>query len=78
MRLSGRGMKHRVASTASALLAGLEKLLAVDDLLQDEDLGEVLTLALARTPLPHLFHRRHPPSQSCDHTSARWEGSVAE
>ena len=55
-RLSGRVMKHRVASTASA---GLEKLLAVEDLLQDEDLGEIL--ALTRTLLPHLFARRRKP-----------------
>ena len=59
VRLSGRVMTHRVASTASALLAGLEKLLAVEDLLQDENLGEILVLA--RTLLPHLFARQRKP-----------------
>jgi hypothetical protein len=53
VRLSGRQMAHRVESTAPALLAGLEKLLAIDDLLQDEDLAEIL--ALARKVLPALF-----------------------
>lgn len=53
VRLSGRQMKHRVESTAPALLAGLEKLLAIDDLLQSEDLADVL--ALARKVLPQLF-----------------------
>lgn len=62
VRLSGRAMKHRVESTPPALLAGLEKLLAVEDLLQDEELAEVL--ALARQLLPNLFHRRRkPPTQ---------------
>jgi hypothetical protein len=46
-------MKHRVESTAPALLAGLEKLLAIDDLLRTEDLQEIL--ALARKVLPKLF-----------------------
>jgi hypothetical protein len=53
VRLSGRLMKHRVESTAPALLAGLEKLLALDDLLQTENLTELLTLA--RHLLPTLF-----------------------
>ena len=53
VRLSGRQMKHGVESTAPALLAGLEKLLAIDDLLQTEDLLEIL--ALARQVLPTLF-----------------------
>jgi hypothetical protein len=53
VRLSGRQMKHRVGSTAPALLAGLEKLLAIDDLLQQYNLEEVL--ALARRVLPKLF-----------------------
>lgn len=53
VRLSGRQMKHRVESTAPALLAGLEKLLAIDDLMQGEDLAEIL--ALARKVLPRLF-----------------------
>ncbi len=54
IRLSGRQMKYGVESTAPALLAGLEKLLAIDDILEDEDLNEVL--ALARKVLPKLFH----------------------
>ena len=53
VRLSGRQMKHRVESTAPALLAGLEKLLALDDLQDQYDLREVL--ALARRVLPTLF-----------------------
>lgn len=53
VRLSGRQMKHGVEATAPALLAGLEKLLAIDDLLQIEDLQEILTLA--RQVLPKLF-----------------------
>jgi hypothetical protein len=54
VRLSGRQMKRGVESTAPALLAGLEKLLAIDDLLQTENLQEIL--ALARRVLPQLFH----------------------
>lgn len=53
VRLSGRQMAYRVASTAPALLAGLEKLLAFEDLLQREDIAEIL--ALARKVLPTLF-----------------------
>lgn len=53
VRLSGRQMAYRVESTAPALLAGLEKLLAIDDLLRGEDLAEIL--ALARKVLPTLF-----------------------
>jgi hypothetical protein len=53
VRLSGRQMKHRVESTAPALLAGLEKLLALDDLQAQYDLHAVL--ALARRVLPTLF-----------------------
>ncbi|MGL6097429.1 MAG: transposase, partial [Fimbriiglobus sp.] len=53
VRLSGRQMKRGVESTAPALLAGLEKLLAIDDLQRSEDLAEVL--ALARKVLPRLF-----------------------
>ncbi len=56
VRLSGRQMKHRVESTAPALLAGLERLLAIDDLMQVEDLEEVLDLA--RRHLPRLFPDR--------------------
>lgn len=56
VRLSGRQMKHRVESTAPALLAGLEKLLAWDDVLVEYDVAEIL--ALARQVLPTLFARR--------------------
>ncbi len=56
VRLSGRQMKHRVESTAPALLAGLERLLAIDDLMQAEDLHEILDLA--RRQLPRLFPDR--------------------
>jgi hypothetical protein len=59
VRLSGRQMKHRVESTAPALLAGLGKLLAIDDLLNECGLEEVL--ALARQILPNLFARRKRP-----------------
>ncbi len=53
VRLSGRLMEHGVESTAPALLAGLEKLLAIDDILQDPELERML--ALARKLLPHLI-----------------------
>lgn len=53
IRLSGRQMKHRVKETAPALLAGLEKLLAVVDLLETENLESILDLA--RRLLPNLF-----------------------
>jgi len=53
VRLSGRQMKYEVESTASALLAGLEKLLAVLDLLDNYDLDEIRTLA--KRVLPNLF-----------------------
>ena len=56
VRLSGRQMKHGVESTAPALLAGLERLLAIDDLMQVEDLDEILDLA--RRQLPRLFPDR--------------------
>jgi hypothetical protein len=56
VRLSGRQMKYGVESTAPALLAGLERLLAIDDLMQVEDLEEVLDLA--RRTLPRLFPDR--------------------
>jgi hypothetical protein len=56
VRLSGRQMKHGIESTAPALLAGLERLLAIDDLRQIEDLEDVL--ALARRQLPRLFPDR--------------------
>jgi hypothetical protein len=54
IRLSGRQMKHKAKDTAPALLAGLEKLLAIEDLLESEDIGEVLSLA--RRVLPRLFN----------------------
>jgi hypothetical protein len=57
VRLSGRQMKRTVPYTAPALLAGLEKLLAVHDLLASYDLDRVLHLA--RIVLPTLFP--HPP-----------------
>jgi len=56
VRLSGRQMRWGVADTAPALLAGLEKLLAVADVLATHDLGDILALALARRVLPTLFH----------------------
>lgn len=49
-------MKYKVESTAPALLAGLERLLAIDDLMQVEDIDEIL--ALARRQLPRLFPDR--------------------
>jgi hypothetical protein len=54
VRLSGRQMKWGVAHTAPALLAGLEKLLAVLDLLRTHDL--VTLVAQARSVLPNLFN----------------------
>jgi hypothetical protein len=54
IRLSGRQMKHRVKETAPALLAGLEKLLAVLDLLESNELADILSLAQA--VLPKLFN----------------------
>lgn len=53
IRLSGRQMKHRVKDTAPALLAGLEKLLAVVNLLESQQLETILNLA--RRVLPNLF-----------------------
>ena len=58
IRLSGRQMKHRVQNTAPALLAGLEKLLAVVDLLETETLESILDLA--RRILPKLFDFEKP------------------
>ena len=49
-------MKHRVESTAPALLAGLERLLAIDDLMQVENIDEILELA--RREIPRLFPDR--------------------
>ena len=57
VRLSGRAMAHRVESTAPALLAGLEKLLAFEAIDQEE-LAEMLDLA--RRLLPQLFPRPRP------------------
>jgi hypothetical protein len=54
IRLSGRQMKHRVKHTAPALLAGLEKLLAIIDLLQTQNLDEVIQLA--KSTLPSFFN----------------------
>ena len=54
IRLSGRQMRHGVESTAPALLAGLEKLLAVLDLLEHDDPDELRRLA--RATLPALFN----------------------
>jgi hypothetical protein len=53
VRLSGRQMKHKVESTASALLAGLEKLLAALDLLANYDIDQIRSLA--KRVLPNLF-----------------------
>jgi hypothetical protein len=53
VRLSGRQMKYSVESTAPALLAGLDKLLAVLDVLTDYDLEEIRTLV--QRVLPNLF-----------------------
>lgn len=53
VRLSGRQMKWGVESTASALLDGLGKLLAVLDLLVDYDINVIR--ALAKRVLPNLF-----------------------
>lgn len=54
VRLSGRQMKWGVESTAPALLAGLEKLLAVLDLLEHYDPQELRRLV--RSALPSLFN----------------------
>jgi hypothetical protein len=54
VRLSGRQMKHKVESTAPSLLAGLEKLLAMLDLLEQYDIADLRRLA--RAALPILFN----------------------
>ena len=54
VRLSGRQMKWGVESTAPALLSGLEKLLAVLDVIHDYDLAELRRLI--HRNLPHLFN----------------------
>jgi len=53
VRLSGRQMKWGVESTASALLDGLGKLLAMLDLMANYDINEIRTLA--KRVLPNLF-----------------------
>ena len=69
VRLSGRQMKHGVESTAPALLAGLERLLAIDDLMQVEDLDEILNLARRQfRALSRSLGMTH--SKSCVHTYA--------
>lgn len=57
VRLSGRAMAHRVESTAPALLAGLEKLLAWEAVDQG---GLAEMLEVARRLLPQLFRRPKP------------------
>ena len=59
VRLSGRQMAYGVESTAPALLAGLEKLLGIDNILHYEDLAEIF--ALARKVLPTLFNPSRNP-----------------
>lgn len=54
VRLSGRQMKWGTESTAPALLSGLEKLLAVLDVIKEYDLAELNRLI--RRNLPHLFN----------------------
>lgn len=54
VRLSGRRMKHRVASTAPALLAGYLVLLTMTDLLEHTDYDLQKLRTLAATALPFL------------------------
>jgi hypothetical protein len=54
VRLSGRQMKRGVEHTAPALLAGLDKLLAVLDLMRTHDLAEIV--AQAKRVLPNIFN----------------------
>lgn len=54
IRLSGRQMKYKVEGTAPALLAGLEKFLALLDLLKHSNIEDLQLLA--RTSLPALFN----------------------
>jgi hypothetical protein len=54
VRLSGRRMKHRVASTAPALLAGYLVLLAMTDLLEHTDYNLQKLKSLAANTLPFL------------------------
>lgn len=58
VQLSGRQMKRGVSDTAPALLAGLEKLLAIHNLLATHDLDRVLILA--KRVLPTLFPNPPP------------------
>jgi hypothetical protein len=53
VRLSGRQMNYQVESTAPALLAGLEKLLAALDLIANYDIDEIRTLV--KHVLPNIF-----------------------
>jgi hypothetical protein len=55
IRLSGRQMKHGIGSTASALLAGLEKLLAALDLLDQYSPDDLR--CLLQQSLPQFFSR---------------------
>jgi len=52
VRLSGRQMKHGVAFTLPALLAGLWVLLAMTEMLHHYDLDEIQQLAVAVLPKP--------------------------
>jgi hypothetical protein len=54
VRLSGRQMKWGVEHTAPALLAGLDKLLAVLDLMRTHDLAALV--AQAKRVLPNIFN----------------------
>jgi hypothetical protein len=54
VRRSGRQMKRSMPQTAPALLAGLEKLLAVLDVLIDHTPDDLRRLV--RDNLPHLFN----------------------
>jgi hypothetical protein len=60
-------MKHRVESTAPALLEGPGRLLARDDLMQAQDLGEIP--GLARRLLPRLFPDRSGSTLPRDSTA---------
>ena len=73
VRLSGRQMKHRVESTAPALLAGLERLLAIDDLMQVENSTRSSTWHGEKS---HVSSRpvRMTYSKSCVHTYAAGRG----
>ena len=55
-------MEHGVESTTPVLLAGLEKLFAIDTIIQDQDLQQMLGLACKL--LPHLFRIDSQMTQS--------------